>query len=94
MCPKSMTVGQTFSLTIQVFDLVKNLAVNASLTKTGSRALSTTEEVLFKIGKFCSTHPNIYVLIVVFVPYLICSVQTCHMIWITRIRYRFWQFFK
>ncbi|KAK2183567.1 hypothetical protein NP493_304g01028 [Ridgeia piscesae] len=56
MYPKSMRVGQTFSLTIQVFDLVKNLAVNASLTKTGSRALSTTEEVVFKKGKFCSTY--------------------------------------
>ena len=73
MYPKSMRVGQTFSLTIQVFDLVKNLAVNASLTKTGSRAPSTIEEVLFKKGKFCSIYvPNNYVLIVVFVPYLIC----------------------
>ncbi|KAK2163263.1 hypothetical protein NP493_1472g00004 [Ridgeia piscesae] len=56
MYPKSMRVGQTFSLTIQVFDLVKNLAVNASLTKTGSRAPSTTKEVLFKKGKFCSIY--------------------------------------
>jgi hypothetical protein len=75
MYPKSMRVGQTFSVTIQVFDLVKNLAVTASLQKPGSRGQSVvTDDILFKKGKFCWKH---LFLIITLNCCLLCVICVC-----------------
>ena len=70
MFPKSMRVGQTFSVTIQVFDLVKNLAVTASLQNRAGPIV--TEEILFKKGKFGWKHLFLIITLNCCLLYAIC----------------------
>ena len=51
MCPESMTAGQSLNMTVQVFDLVHDLSVQAILATQGKTPLIDTE-VLFKNGEF------------------------------------------
>ena len=50
--PKTMRAGQVFSLSIQVFDLVKKLDVSASLSAAASNASADKKFAHFEKGMF------------------------------------------
>ena len=52
MYPKSIRVGHSFHLTVQVFDIVNDFVVRASLAKSSREPMLATEEISFKAGKF------------------------------------------